>query len=391
MAADLQRAAAPAQPGAAAPWPGRVVLYHNMVAPYRHPLFTELARRVDLQVWFSVRATRDRKWSLEVPDTYSHRFLDGWSMYAFNRPLIVCPGVVRDLERARPDAVIAVLTRSNAIDVLRICRWGRRAGVPVVLWVGAVEPDPILFTGVPRLVDRAFERYFASALRMASGYVYYSDLSREWSEARGARGPFAIGTQVMPDRGVAPRVEPNPPEADYQVLFVGKLEHRKGFDLLTEAMTALPAGLRERVLFRVVGDGPQEDLLPGLADAGVRCEFLGHIDRERLWEIYRDADLTALPSRYDPWANVLNESMSMGTPVLISRQAGGGEFVARAGWVCDAGDPRSVTDMLRTAIEESRDGARRQAAVDAEREYRPGPSAQRIADLLRSVARAGAA
>jgi glycosyltransferase involved in cell wall biosynthesis len=364
---------------------GRVVLYHNMVAPYRHALFTELARRMALEVWFSVRATRDRKWSTEVPDSYPHRFLDGWLVYAFNRPLIFCPGLVRALDRARPEAVIAVLTRSNALDVLRICRWGRRRGVPVVLWVGAIEPDPGLFTGVPRPVDRAFERYYRTALRSAAGYVYYSDMSRAWAERRGARGPFAVGTQVMPERGVPPVLEPHTDREELRVLYVGKLEHRKAFDLVVDALAALPDALRARVVLRVAGEGPMESLLPSLAAAGVRYEYLGHTDRDRLWQLYRDADLTVLPSRYDPWANVLNESLSMGTPVLLSRQAGGAELAAAAGWICDAGDPASVNAALRRALEECREPWRRSASVAAEREYRPGRSAERIAGLLREL------
>ena len=367
-------------------WNGRVVLYHNVVAPYRHALFGELARRVELEVWFSVLRTRDRRWSTEVPGTYRHRVLGGWTRYAFNRPLIVCPGLVRALDRARPDAVVSVLTRSNALDVLRICRWGRRRGVPVVLWVGAIEQDPSLKLGVPRAVDRLFDRYFRAALRSAAGFVYYSELSREWAERRGARGPCAVGTQVMPKRHVPPRLETHEGRADVVALYVGKLEHRKGFDLLVDAACALPPEHRRRLLLRIVGEGPMQDLLPRLDEAGVRYEYLGHTDRDQLWNIYRDADFTALPSRYDPWANVLNESMSMGAPVICSVQAGGADFALAAGWTCDVRDPASVTEALQRAMDECRQPWRRTAAVEAEGAYRPDGSADRIAQLLRAVA-----
>ncbi|MBB4638121.1 glycosyltransferase [Longimicrobium terrae] len=366
-------------------WSGRVVLYHNVVAPYRHALFQELARRMALDVWFSVRTTRDRKWSTRVPAGYDHRFLDGWSVYGFNRPLIFCPGLIRDLRRARPQAVIAVLTRSNAVDVLRICRWGRRAGVPVVLWIGAVEPDPAFTTDVPRALDRLFERYYRKAIREATGYVYYSELSRRWAERRGARGPGTSGTQVLPPAPVPPRLEAHHGRDDLVMLYVGKLEHRKGVDLLIRAAADLEPEVRRRLLVRIAGEGPMAAMLPELTEAGIRYEFLGHTDRDELWKVYRDADLTVLASRHDPWANILNESMSMGTPVLISRQAGGAELGGRAGWVCDLRDPASLPRELARALAECRDSGRRRDAVRAEREYRPDTSADRIATLMRQL------
>ena len=71
--------------------------------------------------------------------------------------------------------------------------WPRAAGwlllgLPLVLWVGAVEnagfADP-----VPRPVRALFELSHRLALRRAAGFLYYSERSRAWAERRGRHRP----------------------------------------------------------------------------------------------------------------------------------------------------------------------------------------------------------
>jgi glycosyltransferase involved in cell wall biosynthesis len=56
-----------------------------------------------------------------------------------------------------------------------------------------------------------------------------------------------------------------------------------------------------------------------------RVHFLGH--RDDVPAILRALDLSLLPSWYEPFANVMLESMAMGTPLLVSEVGGGPELV----------------------------------------------------------------
>lgn len=360
------------------------VLYHNMVAPYRHALFEELAQQIDVEVWYALGRTRDRSWSATVPASYSYpyRFLQSRVIYAFHRPIIFCPQIVGLLRDSGASTVIAVLTRSNALDTMRICRYGRRRGVPILLWVGALEAE-CFHDGLPPPVSWAFERYHRWALRRAAGYIYYCGRSRAWAERRGARGPWIAGTQVLGPGPEAPRLVPLP-RTEVVGLFVGKLEYRKGFDLVLAAASRLDAETRVRLCIRVVGDGPQRGLLKE-TPRDLRVEYLGIQPRERLWDLYRDADFVVLPSRHDPWGFVTNEAMSMGTPVLASRQAGSSELASAAGWVFDACEEGALLPALQQAIREARSSMLRRAAVEAEQRYRPEAAARVIAELVSRV------
>ncbi|WP_337133787.1 glycosyltransferase, partial [Staphylococcus aureus] len=70
------------------------------------------------------------------------------------------------------------------------------------------------------------------------------------------------------------------------LLFVGRLDEQKGFDLLYEAMRKLT---RKDVRLVVVGDGVLKKSQYEKVDNII---FLGWLDREKVLKIYKDADVT---------------------------------------------------------------------------------------------------
>ncbi len=111
------------------------------------------------------------------------------------------------------------------------------------------------------------------------------------------------------------------------LLFVGRLVHQKGLDLLFPALgklTGLPWELT------VIGDGPQRGLLEELAEKlsiSDRVHFAGWQRGANLDCHYRVANLFILPSRHEGMPNVVLEAMASGLPVLATRIAGSEELV----------------------------------------------------------------
>ncbi|MDB6106430.1 MAG: hypothetical protein JWO52_6429 [Gammaproteobacteria bacterium] len=360
----------------------RVLLFHNMVAPYRHALFAELAQSVELRVLYATLITRDRKWDTSIPDTYDSRVLNGPTAYAFGRPFTVCPRLLREVRDFGPDAVISVLTRSNAIDVVRLASWCSRTGVPLILWVCDV-PRHRGTDEVPGLVSRPIGWLFDRALKRASGFVLESELTREWVEGRGLSSSRSV---VCPPSFVPPAISPRIHVDDrpgrLQMVFVGKHEKRKGVATLIDSLSQLPRAVCERLSLATAGEGPLLDTLREAKPPGLELSTLGFQKPQVLSQLYRDADMTIIPSLHDPWANVANESMAVGTPVIASRQCGCVQLVRRTGWVVDGFDSGSVAQGILAAMEEARSAKRRTDSALAEAEYRPGPAAARIATLV---------
>jgi glycosyltransferase involved in cell wall biosynthesis len=100
------------------------------------------------------------------------------------------------------------------------------------------------------------------------------------------------------------------------LLSVGHLVERKGHHIAIEALPHLPG-----VTLLIAGAGPEEAALKDLARrVGVadRLRWAGVVPQTELKWWYSAADVLALCSSREGWANVLLEAMACGTPVVAT-------------------------------------------------------------------------
>jgi glycogen(starch) synthase len=164
--------------------------------------------------------------------------------------------------------------------------------------------------------------------------------------------PNGIDPDDLPRPGTAEltrlRAEFAAPE-ERLVLLIGRLVYEKGFQLALEAMPrvikAVP-GTR----FLVAGSGTHEEELKkqaaelGLMEHGT---FLGWIGDDVLRSLYGIADLTVVPSIYEPFGLVALEAMASGCPCIVADTGGLREVVPHelAGLRFRARDPRALARM----------------------------------------------
>jgi len=119
---------------------------------------------------------------------------------------------------------------------------------------------------------------------------------------------------------------------DPVVLFVGRMVHQKGPDLLMEA---IPGLLRHypSVKFIFAGDGelrrPLEHRARQLGVAHA-TRFLGFKNGHELPELYKTCDVLCVPSRNEPFGVVVLEAWSAGKPVVATVNGGPNEYVWHA-------------------------------------------------------------
>jgi glycogen(starch) synthase len=114
------------------------------------------------------------------------------------------------------------------------------------------------------------------------------------------------------------------------VLLVGRLVYEKGFQIALEALPGLIQRLGGNVRFMVAGSGTAEGELRSQATSlglDAHGTFLGWIGDDVLHSLYRIADLTVVPSIYEPFGLVALEAMASGCPCLVADTGGLREVV----------------------------------------------------------------
>lgn len=139
------------------------------------------------------------------------------------------------------------------------------------------------------------------------------------------------------------------------LLFVGRLEPRKGLDVLQSALRRLRLGERARLL--VVGDGPLR--LPLMAQgrfAGCETLYMRSVTPDLIPRIYASADIFCAPStRNESFGMILLEALSSNLAIVASDLPGYREVLrgGEDGLLVAPGDAPAWADGLARLVEDS--------------------------------------
>jgi glycosyltransferase involved in cell wall biosynthesis len=138
------------------------------------------------------------------------------------------------------------------------------------------------------------------------------------------------------------------------ILFVGRLERDKGFDVLIEAWKSLGP---EAPRLSVVGEGKGKADLEALKDE--RIAILGALSHDRVLELMRSHAVLAVPSLLvENQPTVILEGLASGCNVVSSDVGGIPETLdgapyssarGTAGWIVKAGDVAALASSLKLA------------------------------------------
>ncbi len=118
-------------------------------------------------------------------------------------------------------------------------------------------------------------------------------------------------------------------DSPFRLIFLSRIEEKKGLELLFEALTLvnIPWQL-------TIGGTGKEEYVQSLKYKAEhlalnnRINWVGQVGNEHKFNLMARHDLTVLTSYNENFANVVVESLSVGTPVLISKFVGLADYVA---------------------------------------------------------------
>jgi glycosyltransferase involved in cell wall biosynthesis len=264
----------------------------------------------------------------------------------------------RHLDELRPDVVSWWSMGGLTLTLLESVR---RRGLPAVAFVHDdwldygpwADPWMNIFRRRRALVATIAEGLVRIPARVdfdaAAKYVFVSERTRRHALDRGRplRRTGVAHSGIHEDF-----LDPAPEQPwGWRLLYVGRLDPRKGVDTAVEALSFLPP---EAHLHLIGGwDKTEEARLGSLArERGVDAQvtFGGQRSRAEIVAAYGDADAVVFPVRWEePWGLVPLEGMARGRPVVATGRGGSAEYL-RDGENCllfEADDPAA----LATAVE----------------------------------------
>jgi len=140
-------------------------------------------------------------------------------------------------------------------------------------------------------------------------------------------------------------------------LFAGRLIEGKGIRLLIKAIEILRL---EKLSFNlhIIGEGPEEEYIKKRLSGGF-IYLYPPTNPERLRELYKSSDLTIIPStsHIEGSPLVMAESISMGTPVLVSSQPAMAASLNHESLVFENGNLDDLTYKLSALLDKKVYGA----------------------------------
>ncbi|WP_062381016.1 glycosyltransferase [Demequina pelophila] len=164
-----------------------------------------------------------------------------------------------------------------------------------------------------------------------------------------------MGARLRTLAGDEPEQAPATRKHPVELLAVGRLVEKKGFDVLLDAI----GRLRARTHLTIVGDGPERARLEQAA-ARLPVTFAGTLSREDLDAQYRRAAVAVVPSRraasgdQDGLPVAMLEAMGAGLPVVGSDLPGINEALeaGRSGVLVPPGDAGALARTLEVLVDD---------------------------------------
>jgi len=348
----------------------RLAIVASHPIQYHAPLFRELARQLDLTVFFGHRATPSDQanagfglgfdWDIDLLSGYAHTFLRNIARRPALDRFAGCdtPEIGERLRQGRFDAVL--VQGWHLKTFLQAVFAAKCQGLPVL-----VRGDSHLDTPRSALKRTAKFAIYPAFLRLFDAALYVGDRSRTYwihygyPASRLFFSPHCVDTDWFAARATAQaraelRTRLGIQSEAKVALFAGKLvPFKRPLDVIAAAARLRAGGRDLRLL--IAGAGPlASEVSAAAVTAGVPLHMLGFCNQTMMPQAYAAADVLVLPSDgRETWGLVANEALACGLPVVLSDAVGSAPDLAgngSAGRLFPAGNvgalARTIGDLL---------------------------------------------
>ncbi|HII84309.1 MAG TPA: glycosyltransferase family 4 protein [Methanobacterium subterraneum] len=306
----------------------KVALIHNIISPYRHPIFEALSQEqsLDLHVYFCSETHGNRKWPVQRSEKYKNEILKGITipvskvMYYHINPIIISV-----LKKEKFDIVIiggsTDFTNQLSFMISKILK------TPIILWTEGIANTE---STLGKIIS-PIKKYI---IRNTNAIIVPGTKSRDFHISLGADpkkifiSPNVVNNEYFIEQSKFYRQNKEFHKAKIGlsnkqiILFVGRLISIKGLEYLLNAFKILKCD-KNSVALVIIGDGVLENKLKSICiEENIEdVYFTGWLDDDKIM-YYGISDVFVLPSLKDLCPLVINEAMCSGLPVISTKNIG---------------------------------------------------------------------
>ena len=226
------------------------------------------------------------------------------------------------------------------------CRIGLKKSVPVVVIEhGGAVMNPgksVFYKSVLRTVNRDAKRIICVSTAQKNSVKRYIE-----NDAK----IIVIPNMVSRKFSYKPHNKGNP----FVFFSAGNLYRVKRMDLLINAFADVFSQDNSTIL-RIAGDGVEKEGLKSLIrsrNLNSKVFMLGRLNQEEIIKEYEKCDAFALASEHESFGIAYREAMSIGRPVIATKNGGVSEdWFDGAGYLVDIGDQEQFASAMRKMVEE---------------------------------------
>ncbi|MES2062118.1 MAG: glycosyltransferase [Bacteroidota bacterium] len=273
--------------------------------------------------------------------------VDGVTVVYFKR-------ITKDHTHFSP-ALLMALWRSRDIDIIHIHAWWNLVSIFSCM-IAVAKGIPVVLSPRGTLSAYSFSNKNIGKKKLIHNLLGKNLLAKCHILTTSQREASAIKTLLNP---LSVTVLPNFVKLDQTVntekliphdvlklLFFSRIEEKKGLDILLDAIRLVNVPFH----LTIAGDGEKNyiDHLKASVQAELtdKITWAGFYNNDK-FDLLRNHHLLVLPSHDENFGNVVIESLSVGTAVLVSENVGLAAYVAKnkLGWIC-----QTTANSVSTAI-----------------------------------------
>jgi glycosyltransferase involved in cell wall biosynthesis len=333
----------------------KVILIHNTIAPYRHPLFEGLSKSVDLMVYYCSVKYSSREWDL-WPRKYDYKYKVLPRIF-IKTPIgefSLNPSILKEIIKIKPNVIIiggyTDPTTWLAFAIAKLLK------IPIVYWTeGIKEPRSNL-----GMITRPLRMFF---VKKSNAIIVPGKLSKRYVINLGAdvEKVFIAPNAIDNDLFIKPSQQYLSSKNELKrqfglggkvvILYTGRLTNKKGIDFLLEAYKKLKNEICNITLL-LVGYGELYERLKKEESNDIMITG-AVVNFKQLIEYYSVADIFVFPTLEDLWGFVINEAMACGLPVISTYASQAATEMIRHGengYIVKPADANQLYEVLKFLV-----------------------------------------